>query len=150
MKRADDAAKHKQRDDRGGGLGFVHGDAEVEIIADEQRQGAFKTTERKRRQKKNQNQQTDFRLGQCVSPLGKMRATGCVAGVRLQTFGKDGKREEKIRGAKCGGGPAGSGGAEEMQGNTAERRTENKSNPNAMPMSPIRLDRFSGGVMSAM
>jgi len=56
-----------------------------------------------------------------------MRATGCVAGVRLQTFGKDGKREEKIRGAKCGGGPAGSGGAEEMQGNTAERRTENKS-----------------------
>lgn len=53
--RANDATKDKQGDDRHGGFGFVHGNAEVEIVADEQRQGAFKTTEGESRQKKNQD-----------------------------------------------------------------------------------------------
>src|ERR1017187_567181 len=56
-----------------------------------------------------------------------MRAPGRLAGVRFQAFGEDAKREEKIRRAKSRGRPAGTGGAEEMQGDAAERRTENES-----------------------
>ena len=124
---ANDATKDKQGDDRHGGLGFVHGNAEIEIVADEQRQRAFKTTEGERGQEKNQDEQADLRLGQRVAPLGKMRAPGRLAGVRFQTFGEDAKREEKIRRAKCRGRPARPGGAEEMQRDAAERGTKNES-----------------------
>ena len=149
--RADDAAKDKQGDDRRGGFGFVHGNAKIEIVADQQRQGAFKATERECRQKKNQDQQADVWLRQRVAPLGKMRTPGRPAGIRLQTFGEDAKCEEKIRRAKCGGRPAGSGGAEEMQGDAADRRTENKSQSErhadeSHPLRPVFRRRDVGDV----
>ena len=84
--RANEAAENEQRNDRHGGLGFIHGDAEIEIVADEQRQGGFKASEGKRREEKNQDEQADFRLRQRVSPLRETRArfaTCSEPGLRL-------------------------------------------------------------------
>ena len=89
-KRADDAAENEQRNDAARRHGGVLGDAEVEIVADQQRQRAFKTTECERRQKKNQNQQTDFRLRRCVCThcANRGRLAG-VVGTGFEAFGED-------------------------------------------------------------
>ena len=62
-----------------------------------------------------------------MAPLIQPRTPGRLAGVRFQTFGEDTKCQNEIRRAKRGGRPARPGGAEKMQGDAADCRTENKS-----------------------
>ncbi len=129
--RADEAAKDKQRNDRHGGFGFVHGDAKIEIVADQQRQGAFKTTERERRQEKNQDQADRFSAGRACAPIDSS-AGARVAWLEsgLQTFGENGKgqHENSPRKARRRSSP-GPVPPKSFKRNAAEGRAEDESQP---------------------
>ena len=95
---ANDPAVRKEVNHRGRGS-LVGADVQMEIVADEQRQGALETTETKRREEKNHDEQTDPGLGERVKPLVKVRALRDVLGSRLAAFDQDEAGEEEVRGA---------------------------------------------------
>jgi hypothetical protein len=74
--------------------------SKIEIIVDEQGQGAFKTTEREGGEKENQNEQTDFGLRERVSPLRETRTVRNGRGIWLPAFDEDEIGEEKIQRAQ--------------------------------------------------
>jgi len=142
MNAPNDAAKKQTGNDRGGGLGFVHGNAKIEIVADEQRQGAFKTTEANVARKKIRISKTDVRLGERVAPLGKCgrRVAWPEPGFKLSARMKNARRKFAAQSA-----------AAVQPGPVAPKKCRAmpliagpkiNPNPNAMPMSPIRLIGF--------
>src|SRR5262249_44791577 len=73
---------------------------QMKIISNQQRQGAFKTTETESGQKEDHHQQPRFGRAQSMPPLLDVRTLGGIGGSRLTALGKDEKGQYKIRRAE--------------------------------------------------
>src|SRR5580693_2126335 len=101
----------------------------MEIVAYHQWQGAFKAAKTKRRQKKNNDQQSNLGLRQGVHPLIEMRPMCDGLGTGLAAFHQDEQGQQEIGCAKARRNPSGTGAAHIFQAETADGWTENESKP---------------------
>src|SRR5467141_46730 len=102
----------------------------MEIVADDQRQRALKTTEAERGQEKDDHQQTHLRLAQGMDPLIQMRPNRCLGAQSwFPALCENEKSQNKIGCAQGGGHPAWTGISEMLQTYAANKRAKNKSQP---------------------
>ena len=129
---ADDAAIGEEADN-GRRRVSTGSDVQMEIVADEQGQGAFEATETKGGEEKDNDEQPDPGRAQRVQPLVEMRTLGDGLGRGLEALGQDEPGEQKISRAKGGGRPSWPRGAEQFQADAAQNRTKNESQPEGHP-----------------
>src|SRR5438309_7962595 len=99
----------------------------MEIVPDDQRQSAFKTTETKCGQEEDNHQQPDLRLAQRMEPLFNMRARRGLGRAWLSALGQDKQGQQKIGGAKRSGSPSWARISEILQALAADERPKNKT-----------------------
>ena len=102
---------------------------QVEVGADQQRQGAFKAAKAEGRQEEHNDQQAHFGLAQRVRPLIEVRTLGGLGGVGRVALGENEERQEKIRRAQSRRDPAGTSVAEAMETLGAKERPEDEPQP---------------------
>src|SRR6266446_4907597 len=99
----------------------------MEIVPDDQRQGAFKTTKTKCSQEENDHQQPDLRLAQRVDPLFNMRARRRLGRSWLPALGQDKQGQQEIGSTKRSGSPSWAHISEILQALPADERSKNKT-----------------------
>src|SRR5262249_55647683 len=125
-------AVNKQISDNRSGTRIVL-DVQMKVVADQQRQSAFKATEGKGREKKDHDQQPNSRLAQSVSPLGKVRPRHNVLGTGLAAFRQDEQGQQEVRSTKPRGHPTRTGVSQMFDTYAANGGTENKAQPEGHP-----------------
>src|SRR5437879_858324 len=99
----------------------------MEIVPDDQRQSAFKTTETKCGQEEDNHEQPDLRLMQRMEPLFHMRARRRLGRAWLPALGQDEQGQQEIGGAKRCRSPSWTHISEILQALATDERSKNET-----------------------